>query len=61
MLRYDHQIKPHIELYLLGYNALYSAESQLVFQMNMLPASSGSKNKPSKKPGLRMWLSLVLA
>jgi hypothetical protein len=35
---------------LLGYNALHSTESQLTFQRNMLPPSSGSKNKLSKKP-----------
>jgi hypothetical protein len=36
------------ELYLMGYNALQSVESQLTFRRNMLPSSSGSKNKSSK-------------
>jgi hypothetical protein len=38
------------EFYLLGYNAVYSVESQLMFRRNIAPPSSGSKNKPSKKP-----------
>jgi hypothetical protein len=42
------------ELYLLGYNALYSAEFQPTFQRNISPPSSGSKNKPNKKPAQSM-------
>jgi hypothetical protein len=38
------------EYYLLGYNAVQSVESQPTFRRNLLPPSSGSKNKPSKKP-----------
>jgi hypothetical protein len=38
------------ECYLLGYNAVYSVESQPMFRRNTSPPSSGSKNKPSKKP-----------
>jgi hypothetical protein len=38
------------DFYLLGYNAVKSTESQPAFQTNMSPPSSGSKNKPSKKP-----------
>jgi hypothetical protein len=36
------------EFCLLGYSTAYSAESQLIFQRNMLPPSSasGNKNKP---------------
>jgi hypothetical protein len=37
------------EFYLLGYNAVYSIESQPTFRKNMSPPSSGSKNKQSKK------------
>jgi hypothetical protein len=35
------------EFYLLGCNAAQSIESQLTFQKNMSPPSSGSKNKQS--------------
>lgn len=35
---------------LLGYNTIYSVESQLTFPKNMSPPSSVSKKKPSKKP-----------
>jgi hypothetical protein len=35
---------------LLGYDAVYSAESQPKSRRNMPPPSSGLKNKPSKKP-----------
>jgi hypothetical protein len=38
------------QYYLLGYNAAYSVESQMTFRRNMSSSSSGSKNKPSKKP-----------
>jgi hypothetical protein len=34
----------------IRYNAVLVAESQLMFRRNMLHASSGSKNKPRKKP-----------
>jgi hypothetical protein len=34
--------------YLLGYNAMYSTETQPTFRRNMSPQSSGSKNKPRK-------------
>jgi hypothetical protein len=37
-------------LYLLGYNAVQSVESQLTFRRNLSLTSSGSKGKPSKKP-----------
>jgi hypothetical protein len=37
------------EFYLLGYNAVRSVESQPTFRRNMLPPSSWSKYKPSKK------------
>jgi hypothetical protein len=40
----------HEEYHLLGYNAVWSIESQPMFQRNIPPPSSGSKNKPSKKP-----------
>jgi hypothetical protein len=36
------------EYCLLGYNAMKSIKSQLMFQKNILPPFSGSKNKPSK-------------
>jgi hypothetical protein len=35
-------------LYLLGYNAVKSFESQPTFRRNVLPPASGSKNKSSK-------------
>jgi hypothetical protein len=35
------------EYYLLGYYAVKPVESQLTFQRNMSPPSSGPKNKPS--------------
>jgi hypothetical protein len=38
------------EFYLLGYNAVQSAESQQMFWRNRSPPSLGSKKKPSKKP-----------
>jgi hypothetical protein len=38
------------ELWLLGYNAVQSVESQLAFRKKMWPSFLGSKNKPSKKP-----------
>jgi hypothetical protein len=41
---------PIEEYYLLGYNAMYSVECQPVFRGNISPPSSGSKNRPSKKP-----------
>jgi hypothetical protein len=37
------------EFCLLGYNPVYSVESQPTFRRNMSPPSSGSKYKPSKK------------
>lgn len=40
---------PSIELYLVGYNAVYFDESQQTFRRNTSPTSSGSKNKPSKQ------------
>jgi hypothetical protein len=36
--------------YILVYKAVFSVESQLKFRRNMLLPSSGSKNKPNKKP-----------
>jgi hypothetical protein len=33
------------EFFLLGYNTVWSVESQVTFQSNMLPPSSGSENK----------------
>jgi hypothetical protein len=38
------------EMYLLGYNTLQSVESQAMFWRKISLPSSGSKNKPSKKP-----------
>jgi hypothetical protein len=38
------------ECYLLGYNAVKSAENKLTFRRSMSVPSSGSKNKPCKKP-----------
>jgi hypothetical protein len=35
---------------LLGYNAVYSVESQSMFRRNISPPSSGSKSKAIKKP-----------
>jgi hypothetical protein len=43
---------------LLAYNAMYCSESQPTVQRNILPASSGSKNKPSMKPTLSRQLAL---
>jgi hypothetical protein len=40
----------HEEFYLVGYTAMQTTESQLIFWRNMLPVSSGSKNNPSKTP-----------
>jgi hypothetical protein len=41
---------------------MYSAESQLMFQRNMLAPSSELKNKPSKKPasGIKQSFSCYL-
>jgi hypothetical protein len=39
----------HEEFRLLGYDAMYSVESQPTFRRNMSPSSSGLKNKPCKK------------
>jgi hypothetical protein len=36
--------------YLLGYNAEYLVESQLTFRRTISSPTSGSKNKPGKKP-----------
>jgi hypothetical protein len=38
------------EFCLLGYNAVQSGESQLMLWRKILPPSSGSKSKLSKKP-----------
>jgi hypothetical protein len=38
------------KFHILGYNALYSVESQPKFRRNMSPPSSGLNYKPSKKP-----------
>jgi hypothetical protein len=40
----------HKEFHLLGYNMMQSVESQQKIRRNISPPSSGSKNKPSKKP-----------
>jgi hypothetical protein len=40
----------YVEFCLLGYNAKYWVECQQTFQRKTLPSSSGSKNKPRKKP-----------
>jgi hypothetical protein len=34
---------------LMAYNVIYSDESKLAFQKNILPPSVGSKSKPSMK------------
>jgi hypothetical protein len=49
------------EYYLLGYNAVYSIESEQTFRGNKSPQSSGSKNKPNKylcllPAGFFLWL-----
>jgi hypothetical protein len=38
------------ESYLLGCNTVQSIESQVTVWRNLSPPSSGSKNKPSKRP-----------
>jgi hypothetical protein len=45
------------KFYLLGYETVYSIESQLTFRRNMPLPTLGSKNKPSNKP---TWKSLCL-
>jgi hypothetical protein len=40
----------HEEFYLLRYIITYSIEIQQTFWRNMSPPSSGSNNKPRKKP-----------
>jgi hypothetical protein len=47
------------EYCLLGYTAVYSAESQPTFRRNMSPTSSGS-NKPSKKPARKQVANTAL-
>jgi hypothetical protein len=37
------------DFYLLAYDAMQSAESQLIFQRNMSPPFAGLKNRPCKK------------
>jgi hypothetical protein len=39
------------EFTILGFKALQSVESQLMFRRKMSPPFSGSKNKPRKRPG----------
>jgi hypothetical protein len=39
-----------VELSVVGYNAVYSVESQPTVRGNMSPPFSRSKNKPIKKP-----------
>jgi hypothetical protein len=52
LLHCDEQSKhdTYKKVCLLVYSTLQTVESQPVFQRNMTPPSSGSKNKPSKKP-----------
>jgi hypothetical protein len=45
------------KFYLLGYITVQSVESHSTFQKNVSPPSSGSKNKPIKKPALRRHVS----
>jgi hypothetical protein len=47
------------EYRLLGYNAMWFVESQPTFRRSMLLPSSGSKNKPSKKPVFASHFMLV--
>jgi hypothetical protein len=39
------------EIYLLGYNAVYSGKSQLAFRRNISPLSSASNSKPRNTHG----------
>jgi hypothetical protein len=41
----------YVKLYPLGFNAVYSVESEATFRRNMSPPSSESTNNPSKEPG----------